>query len=124
MYFDAAMEHIILPFSLLITASSLIFVASIASLVALTTFNYQEFLAPGWSLLEKIAVLNVVLSGVVMAAQAIYLLAGLHLDRAPGIVYRSLLYAPVYVVWKVRRVAGILLGKQERTWVRTARNKV
>ena len=124
MFFDAAMEHMILPFSLLIVASTLSFIASVMMLAALIVFKDLGFIAQTGFLLENIAGLNVLLGITVLAAQIIYLMAGLYLDRAPGYVYRSLLYAPVYMVWKIRQVAGILLRKQERTWVRTSRNKV
>jgi hypothetical protein len=60
--------------------------------------------------------------GAILAAQAIYLLASLILARAPRSVYLSLLYAPFFVLWKLRLYARVLTGRKQQEWVRTERN--
>jgi hypothetical protein len=43
--------------------------------------------------------------------------------EAPGIIYKNLIFAPVFVVWKIWHYIRVLLGGAQRDWVRTARNK-
>jgi 1,2-diacylglycerol 3-beta-glucosyltransferase len=59
----------------------------------------------------------------VLLGQLIYVLAGLRLAQAPVSVYRALLYAPAFVVWKIWLYGRVWLGGKPRGWVRTARNE-
>jgi len=59
-------------------------------------------------------------------AEAMYLVhlaAALLLVKAPAVVYRSLLYAPLYLARLIRIYLSFLLGHGERSWVRTPRAK-
>ncbi len=51
-----------------------------------------------------------------------HVLAGLRAVQAPASIYRSFAQAPKLIVWKVRLWLGVLRGRDEVTWTRTARN--
>jgi hypothetical protein len=55
------------------------------------------------------------------AGQALYVLAGLWVARAPRAVYRALAYAPLLVAWKALLYARLLAGRAPSRWERTAR---
>jgi 1,2-diacylglycerol 3-beta-glucosyltransferase len=63
-----------------------------------------------------------VLAGLALLAQALYLLRGLTLlpARSPRF-YLALLWAPVFVVWKIPVYLGAALRRGSIAWVRTAR---
>ncbi|WP_322513469.1 glycosyltransferase family 2 protein [Chloroflexus sp.] len=98
---DAAIEQLIPPFSVVTGASVLI------ALLAL--------------LLRDPAALA--LAGFILGGQLVYILSGLILARAPWPVYRSLLFTPLFMVWKLWLYARLLLGLKPRDWIRTARNR-
>ncbi|MDW8403173.1 glycosyltransferase family 2 protein [Chloroflexus sp.] len=98
---DAAIEQLIPPFSVVTGASVLI------ALLAL--------------LLRDPAALA--LAGFILGGQLVYILSGLILARAPWPVYRSLLFTPLFMVWKLWLYARLLLGIKPRDWIRTARNR-
>jgi len=52
---------------------------------------------------------------------ATYLIIGLWLARAPARVWWSLLYAPVFALWKLGLYVRVLLGRDRQGWVRTQR---
>jgi len=56
-----------------------------------------------------------------LGTQAIYVLAGLRLVRAPLQVYRALLMSPVLIAGKVALYARLFGGKGPTSWVRTER---
>jgi hypothetical protein len=56
------------------------------------------------------------------AAQAVYVIGGLALVRAPLVVWRALLYAPLLVAEKLRVAARLGTGKAPEQWVRTERD--
>jgi F0F1-type ATP synthase assembly protein I len=56
-----------------------------------------------------------------LAGEAIYLIIGLLLARAPARVWLALLYAPVFVVWKVVLYLRVLAGRERQGWIRTER---
>ena len=58
-----------------------------------------------------------------LAGQVVYIFAGLALARAPWVLYRSLLFAPAFLFWKLWLYARLLLGIKPDSWVRTARNQ-
>ncbi|MDQ2996849.1 MAG: glycosyltransferase family 2 protein [Chloroflexota bacterium] len=98
--FDAAVEQIIPPFSLVAAASVLSLVAAVA-----------------------LQSMPAVLLGVfLLLGQAVYILTGLWLSGAPKKVYQALLYAPIFIVWKVWLYLRVLIGLDRKDWTRTARN--
>jgi len=112
--FDAAMEQIIPPFSILVGASVL------GLLLAFALGGAAALAAPG-------AAGGLMWAGVglglgLLLAQAIYTIAGLLLAAAPRRVYLALLAAPVLVVWKIWLYVRVLLGLDRQGWVRTKRN--
>jgi 1,2-diacylglycerol 3-beta-glucosyltransferase len=129
--FDAAMEHIIPPFSILTALSGAGFLCSLllAGFQFLGSRNGSRQvrnLAPAAidrsSILEYLPRVNLMVAIFIGLGQLLYLLAGLRLARAPKNVYKSLLYAPGYIIWKVFQYGRVLFGKKEKEWVRTARN--
>ena len=50
-----------------------------------------------------------------------YILIGLRLARLPRAAYRSLLFAPAYILWKLWVYLAALVSPGQRRWVRTAR---
>jgi len=98
--FDAAMEHIIPPFSVS-------FAAAVVVVLAAALGDWPVALGLGLFAL---------------LGQVVYTLVGLWLVRAPAKVYLALIYAPFYVVWKLIMWLPLALGKRRsREWVRTAR---
>ncbi|WP_322821920.1 glycosyltransferase family 2 protein [Chloroflexus sp.] len=98
---DAAIEQLIPPFSVVTGANVLIL------LIAL--------------ILGDPAALA--LAGFVWLGQVVYILSGLILVKAPWPVYRSLLFTPLFVIWKLWLYIRLLLGIKPRDWIRTARNR-
>lgn len=98
--FDAAMEQLIPPFSVLVGASVAAFGAGVL-------------------LRSKPAV---VASAALIGGQAVYVVTGLALAGASPKTYQALLYAPVLVVWKILLYLRVLFGAGPKGWERTARN--
>ena len=69
-----------------------------------------------------LARLNRALSIGLVLALAAHVLASLRMVRAPRTVYRSLVYAPLMVAWKLPLLAQVALRGQSVRWTRTARN--
>ena len=99
--FDAAVEQLIPPFAVLCGLTML--ALALALLAA-------HQLALGLGLCA-------------LMAQIGYVATGLILTRAPGTVYRALLFAPLFLVWKIWLYVRILLGLKPVRWIRTARNE-
>jgi cellulose synthase/poly-beta-1,6-N-acetylglucosamine synthase-like glycosyltransferase len=59
--------------------------------------------------------------GGVFTAFLVHLFTALLLVRAPAVVYRALLCAPLYLVWLIWINLGILFGRGEKEWIRTSR---
>ncbi len=111
--FDAAMEHIIPPFSLLTGLSGLAFAA------ALVLF----FIARNNPAVNNsLAIVNLLLGTAVFLGQIIYIFYGLYLVKAPAQIYKALLYAPAFVIWKIILYMKVMFGRETQGWVRTARN--
>lgn len=101
---DAAAEHVIPPFSILSGISlALLGVAALSPQP-----GKKARIAAGLGLL---------------AGQAVYVLSSLKLAGAPRRVYAALLYAPLFVLWKLRLYARVLLGRDREGWTRTQRNR-
>ncbi|MCL5996854.1 MAG: glycosyltransferase family 2 protein [Chloroflexi bacterium] len=98
--FDAAMEQLIPPTSLLVFLS--VFCLAGAAIAGLSV--------------------GVVIASVLIVIHFGYVLAGLALVRAPRKVYYTLLYSPVLVLWKVWLLARVLAGLDKQGWARTTRN--
>jgi hypothetical protein len=105
---DAAVDQVTPPFSVVVAATLATGIAG----MALATVRPSPA-----------ARLTVALAAGIAAAQAVYLFAGLRLVHAPRAVYRSLLRAPVLVVWKVVLWLQAIVRPASSTWVRTARNE-
>jgi cellulose synthase/poly-beta-1,6-N-acetylglucosamine synthase-like glycosyltransferase len=99
--FDAAVEQLIPPFSVVVGAGAGVLLAALA------------LRSP----------LGIAIAAAIVVGQAIYVVTGLILARAPWSVYRSLLFAPAFVGWKIWLYVRLLLGLKPRAWVRTARNE-
>ena len=98
--FDAAVEQLIPPFSVVAAAA-------LACLIAAVVLQYP---------------LGIVIALLLIAGQVIYTMAGLVLARAPRSVYQALLYAPLFIAWKIWLYVRVLLGLDRQGWMRTARN--
>ena len=109
--FDAVMEHIIPPFSILVGLSGLGFLA------AILLYVFNPALRASWG------TMNLILGSANLIGQLIYIFYGLHLVQASKQIYKALLYAPGFVFWKIWLYARILLGRDKDGWVRTARNQ-
>lgn len=98
--FDAAVEQLIPPFSVVagLSALSLVFAGISGSPLAIG------------------------LSIFAVTAQVIYVFTGLFLARAPHTIYRALLFAPAFVIWKIWIYVRLLFGIKPGSWIRTARN--
>jgi cellulose synthase/poly-beta-1,6-N-acetylglucosamine synthase-like glycosyltransferase len=104
---DAAVDLLVPPFSVVFGAT----LATGAAGVVLDKVrpSARARRAPKWAI-------------AIGAAQALYLVAGLRLVRAPRTVYRSLLRAPFFIVWKVALWIQALLRPAPDAWIRTTRN--
>ena len=123
LYFDAAIEHVIPPFSILILASALGMAASLALWLPdqISLLHAQKLLLLS-SEQFRLAGINLDLSLGIILGQVFYLISGLWMVKAPAFIYQQLLYAPVFIVWKVWQYFRVLLGKSSQGWVRTTRN--
>ncbi len=59
--------------------------------------------------------------GTLLLIGFIHLLLGLKLVHADRDLYKSVLYIPIYVVWKVKVIIKALFSDKPKTWVRTSR---
>ncbi len=98
--FDAAVEQLIPPFSVVVALSGLCLLSAIA--------------------LQSLPAILLAIG--IIVGQMMYVLTGLLLARAPLKTYQSLLYAPVLVLWKIMLYVRVLAGLNPKGWVRTARN--
>lgn len=108
LYLDAAMEHVIPPFSMLLALSGVLLSAAIL-------LPAPQVQGLKWA--------NIILGIGILAGEIIYALASLKLAQAPPKIYQALVYAPAFVVWKIWLYFRVLLGLDKQGWVRTARNE-
>ena len=101
---DAAFDFLIPPTSYLIAA----ILMCLAGGVALGLVGW------GWG----VALWAVV----IFTGMFIYLGAGLLMVHAPRQVWLSLLFTPIYLIWKVSLLIGLTARRARPGWVRTARN--
>ncbi|MCC6604357.1 MAG: glycosyltransferase family 2 protein [Anaerolineae bacterium] len=116
---DAIMEHLIPPFSVL---AGLSVISLFGSLIwwFVEAQGSGQATAPKFFSLRKF---SLALSVGALFGQAFYLLAGLKMVNAPRSVYRVFIYAPGYILWKIWHYVRILLGFEQQSWVRTTRNE-
>ena len=112
--FDAAMEQLIPPFSVLAGAS----VASLAASLLLSKKPQSAFCILHPASLHPASKF----AGLTLLGQIVYLITGLALVRAPRKVWLALVYAPVFIVWKLWLYVRVALGLDKQGWVRTKRN--
>jgi cellulose synthase/poly-beta-1,6-N-acetylglucosamine synthase-like glycosyltransferase len=101
MLFDAAFEQLIPPFSIVAGASVF---CMLAALVLQSSIGLAG-------------------AALLIFGQMLYILASLVLAQVPGKVYRALLYAPVFIIWKVWLYIRVTSGRDRKGWIRTARNE-
>lgn len=114
---DAAMEHLIPPFSVMAALSGLFLAVGLALAVLGRVMGMETAV---WA--ANLARINLYLAVALILGQLIYLLSGLRLVHAPKKVYVALLNIPVFVTWKVWHYGRVLLGFDSHGWIRTARN--
>ena len=101
--FDRALELFIPPYSIMWALSFSLF-----GLTALfSCFNGFDSLFMAWS------------TGI--AASVVYVLLGLVVARAGWKIYRNLLYAPFFVLWRVKILLQGYFAKTTEKWVKTER---
>lgn len=99
---DSMLEHLIPPFSILLGATLLYLLVTI--------------LAGSLSLL--------LLAILLFSGQLLYIMGGLLLARTPASTYLALLYAPIFILWKIWLLLRIMGRAEQQGWVRTARDGV
>jgi cellulose synthase/poly-beta-1,6-N-acetylglucosamine synthase-like glycosyltransferase len=106
---DRAVELIIPPFA------EMFAVPVIALALTAVWRAYSSSPAAGWMLWAWSAVL---------AAEVAYLAAGLWIARVPWSVAKSLLFAPLYIVWKLTLYGAMALRRGAGGWQRTERRSL
>jgi len=100
--FDSLMEHVIPPFSM-VTGLTVLY-------VILTKLSGSTEL--------------LMLATALLLGQLLYILAGLLLARTPARTYLALLYAPLFILWKMWVLLRMVTRTERQGWVRTARDGV
>jgi cellulose synthase/poly-beta-1,6-N-acetylglucosamine synthase-like glycosyltransferase len=115
---DSVIEHLIPPFSILITASVFCLIIDIAALLGTRTLPSSLHGAATY-----LPAVNLIIG--LISGQGLYILTGLRLAKAPKTVYRSLLLAPRYLIWKIWEYLSLFTsrGKNNQGWIRTMRNR-
>ncbi len=115
-FLDAALEHLIPPFSILFGMACLLLLIDAAFLLAAGIF-------PGASMPVGLIWTNAGVGLFLVLGQIFYLLSGLKMTQAPVIVYKQLLFAPLFMVRKIGQYAKIMMGRKPNYWVKTTRNQ-
>ncbi len=115
-YLDATIEHFIPPFAILFSSALLLFMLDAALLLV----TRQPFAA---TMRAPLTTWDAVLGFLLVAGQIIYLMAGLRMVKAPPVIYRQLVFAPLYILLKIAQYVRILSGSKPQKWVKTARNQ-
>ena len=118
--FDAVMEHLIPPFSILAGLTGLLLFANLILFGALTRTSQKR----SGQTRQSLAKTNLAVSAGIGAAQIFYLYEGLRQVGAPKHIYHKLIYAPLLVVWKLKQYAESLVSRKQSNWIRTERNEV
>lgn len=104
--FDSIMEHIIPPFSVVMGLS-----------VVYWLFAWLCVMAWGGTSL-------LILATLLLLGQLVYIGGGLILAGTPPQTYLALLYAPIFIFWKIQLLLGMMTRGEKQGWVRTARDGV
>lgn len=116
---DAVMEFLQPPFSILAMASLVSLLTSLAFFAFELTTSASIFdIDP-----STLTALCVLLAAGLLLGQGVYLFAGLRSVSAPGQVYRNLLNAPRLMIWKSWQMILMLVGRGKSAWIRTERNE-
>jgi 1,2-diacylglycerol 3-beta-glucosyltransferase len=113
--FDASMEHIIPPFSVMAGLTGIGILANLALSAVRVRKNRRSGI--------NLGKINRIVGIGLVFAQVLYLMTGLRQVNAPRHVYLGLLYAPVLVIWKIKQYLQALLSRGELGWKRTSRNE-
>lgn len=116
---DAAMEFLQPPFSILAMVS----LANLMTSLALFIFERTTFVSVFYKSPSGLTALNVLLAAGILFGQAVYLFAGLRAVSAPKQVYLNLLNAPRLMIWKSWQMFLVLMRQGNNPWIRTKRNK-
>jgi cellulose synthase/poly-beta-1,6-N-acetylglucosamine synthase-like glycosyltransferase len=103
-YLDTAMELLIPPFSLFVTACFVLF-----GLFLATTYKGLNTLSVIWFIIPS--------------ALTMYVLVGIVMAKASWRTYKNLIYAPFFLIWRVTTVCWgyfFSIGKQ---WIKTSRKQ-
>lgn len=100
--FDSCMEHLIPPFSVVTGVTVLYWV-----------------IAAAWGSIALLLLATLLLLG-----QMLYIFAGLRLVQTPARTYLALIYAPIFILWKIWLLLRIVSKVEQQGWVRTARDGV
>lgn len=104
--FDSIMEHIIPPFSVVMGLS-------------MVYWLFAWLCAMAWGGTPLLILATLLLLG-----QLIYIGGGLTLAGTPPQTYLALLYAPIFIFWKIQLLLGMMTRSEKQGWVRTARDGV
>ena len=118
LFFDAMMEHIIPPFSILVGVNLFLIVIDMVLVKLVIPQSEGFFFSTTFAMVR----INLLLSLLLLIGQAFYVVYGLKLVGATSHVYLGLLYTPVYMLWKVFQYGRVLFQRGELEWVRTKRN--
>ena len=118
LFFDAMMEHIIPPFSVLVGVNLLCLLADLILLALVGMKGSEAILSTSYNLVW----VNLWLSLLLLLGQAVYVVTGLKSVQAASNIYLGLLYTPAYMIWKFLQYGRVLFQRGELEWVRTKRN--
>lgn len=116
---DAAMEFLQPPFSILA-------MLSLVSLITSIGFFLFDRIVPAsmfYPSLKGWATWSVFIAGGLLLGQGVYLFAGLRAVSAPREIYINLLNAPRLMIWKSWQMFLVLAGQGNSPWIRTKRNE-
>lgn len=115
-YIDGILELLIPPLSLLVMAQMGMFVLSIMiSLYAYTQNESCNALTNVWVCYPRIWI-------IFFSITVFYIFSGLILRRAPFYVWRSLFFAPFFIIWKIPLYLRLIINRGTKmAWERTQR---
>ncbi|WP_035238083.1 glycosyltransferase family 2 protein [Desulfobacter vibrioformis] len=105
-YFDGIMELLIPPLSLLVMAQTAMFICAV--ITSLSTLAI-------WVLYPQLWI-------IFLCMTVFYIFSGLILRKAPFYVWRSLCFAPFFIIWKIPLYFSLIKNRRSKTtWERTQR---
>lgn len=115
-YVDAVMEHLIPPFSILVSAV----IGCLLGAILLLVFGQLPFTP---TINSELTWVNVSLAFIMLAGLCVYLFSGLAMVKAPKIVYQQMIFAPIFMLRKIGHYAGVVFGRGPEAWIKTTRNQ-